>query len=314
MKPLIIILEAIHQDGVEQLRTFAEVKIKLALNRAEVLELSAKADVIIVKSITKVNIELLTHLKNLRIVGRAGTGVDNINLIECKNRGVVVYTVPTGNTISAAEFTIAQILMLCRRIPDVILSVGKKDYRRHLLEGRELQNMVVGIVGLGNVGMAVIERLKPFGCQIIGWDPYPKYVDKLKEFNVQLVNSFYELLPNIDILSFHSTLNESNHYMLEAKGFSLVKPGLLLINSARADLVEPVALLQALKDRIVQNAALDVLEPEPPFDLDSKCHNYQHPCLNHEKILITPHIGASTIDAQKRIALNLANQIQKYFE
>ncbi len=311
MKPVVTIFESIHLDGVDMLKEFADVRLALGVSRDECLKLSAESSVIIVKSVVKVDKELLIKSPNLYVVARAGTGTDNIDLEAAEKMSVKVLTTPAVNAISAAEFTIMQILFLCRRISDVMISVQKGDYRRQLLEGRQLQNMVVGLVGLGDVGMAVTERLAGFGCKIIGYDPSPKDLNKFIALGGSLVSSFNDMLPEIDILSFHARLTESNRYMLSKTQFDSIKKGLLLVNSARAELINDTDLLDAVNNGKVSAAFLDVINPEPPFDLKPKQHNYNHKLLNNDNIIISPHIGASTLDAQRQISLDLATQIKR---
>ena len=311
MKPIITIFEAIHTSGIEYLAEFADIRLAYGVDRINCLKLTSESDAIVVKSVVQVDKELLGNSPRLRVIGRAGTGVDNIDVIEAKKMNIQVLTVPTGNSVSAAEFTLLQILSLCRRLPEVTNSTNENDFRRHLLEGRELQDMTVGLVGLGNVGMLVSARLKAFGCKILGWDPRSKDKGDFISHGGVYVESFEQLLSEVDILSFHARLTSDNYHMMGRKQFQKVKDGLLLINCARADLVDQNALLESVNNGKVAMASLDVLEPEPPFDLHPKEHNYQHQLLKHPRIIVTPHIGASTIEAQKRISLNLGEQLKK---
>ena len=311
MKPIITIFEAIHTSGIEYLAEFADIRLAYGVDRINCLKLTSESDAIVVKSVVQVDKELLGNSPRLRVIGRAGTGVDNIDVIEAKKMNIQVLTVPTGNSVSAAEFTLLQILSLCRRLPEVTNSTNENDFRRHLLEGRELQDMTVGLVGLGNVGMLVSERLKAFGCKILGWDPRSKDKSDFISHGGVYVESFEQLLSEVDILSFHARLTPDNYHMMGRKQFQKVKDGLLLINCARADLVDQNALLESVNNGKVAMASLDVLEPEPPFDLHPKEHNYQHQLLKHPRVIVTPHIGASTIEAQKRISLNLGEQLKK---
>jgi len=311
MKPIITIFEAIHTSGIEYLSEFADVRLAYGVDRMHCLKLASESDAIVVKSVVQVDKELLGNSPRLRVIGRAGTGVDNINVLEAKKMNIKVLTVPTGNSISAAEFTILQMLSLCRRLPEVTHSINENDFRRHLLEGRQLKDMVVGLVGLGNVGTLVSKRLKAFGCKMIGWDPYLKDKGDFISHGGKYVESFEQLLSEVDILSFHARLTPDNYRMMGRKQFQKVKDGLLLINCARADLVDQLALLESVNNGKVAMASIDVLEPEPPFDLHPEEHNYQHQLLKHPKIIVTPHIGASTVEAQKRISLNLAEQLKK---
>ena len=311
MKPIITIFEAIHTSGIEYLAEFADIRLAYGVDRINCLKLTSESDAIVVKSVVQVDKELMGNSPRLRVIGRAGTGVDNIDVAEAKKMNIQVLTVPTGNSVSAAEFTLLQILSLCRRLPEVTNSTNENDFRRHLLEGRELQDMTVGLVGLGNVGMLVSERLKAFGCKILGWDPRSKDKGDFISHGGVYVESFEQLLSEVDILSFHARLTPDNYHMMGRKQFQKVKDGLLLINCARADLVDQNALLESVNNGKVAMASLDVLEPEPPFDLHPKEHNYQHQLLKHPRVIVTPHIGASTIEAQKRISLNLGEQLKK---
>ena len=311
MKPIITIFEAIHTSGIEYLAEFADIRLAYGVDRINCLKLTSESDAIVVKSVVQVDKELMGNSPRLRVIGRAGTGVDNIDVAEAKKMNIQVLTVPTGNSVSAAEFTLLQILSLCRRLPEVTNSTNENDFRRHLLEGRELQDMTVGLVGLGNVGMLVSERLKAFGCKILGWDPRSKDKSDFISHGGVYVESFEQLLSEVDILSFHARLTPDNYHMMGRKQFQKVKDGLLLINCARADLVDQNALLESVNNGKVAMASLDVLEPEPPFDLHPKEHNYQHQLLKHPRVIVTPHIGASTIEAQKRISLNLGEQLKK---
>lgn len=311
MKPIITIFEAIHLSGIEYLSEFADVRLAYGVDRMQCLKLASESDAIVVKSVVQVDRELLGNSPRLRVVGRAGTGVDNINLIEAEKIGIKVLTVPTGNSVSAAEFTILQILSLCRRLPEVTKSINENDFRRHLLEGRQLKDMIVGLVGLGNVGKLVSERLNVFGCKMIGWDPNSKNKGDFISNGGKYAESFEKLLSEVDILTFHARLTKENYHMMGRKQFQKVKDGLLLINCARADLIDQLALLEFVNNGKVAMASIDVLEPEPPFDLHPREHNYHHQLLRHPNIIVTPHIGASTIEAQKGISLNLGEQLKR---
>ena len=314
MRPIITIFDSIHQSGIDRLSEFSDVNVAYGVDRKKCLELSNTSNVIIVKSGVEVDKELLNNSPCLSIVARAGTGVDNIDIVEAKRLGIKVLTVPTGNSVSAAEFTLLQILTLCRRIPEVTDFMNKNDFRRQLLEGRELRNMSVGLVGLGNVGMLVFERLKAFGCTIVGYDPYTNNIAQFVSSGGVHCETFDELLSQVDVISFHVRLTKDNIYMMGEEQFNKVKPGLLIINTARANLIDQKALLNSVENNIVSAVSLDVLEPEPPFELEPEQHNYQHPMLKNEKIYVTPHIGASTVDAQQCISLDICEQILNNLE
>ncbi len=309
MKPIVTIFETINQSGIDQLDKFADITIAYGATRSEQLNLSRKSDVIIVKSVVRVDKELLDNSPSLRIIARAGTGVDNIDISEAERQQVKVLTVPTGNSVSAAEYTLLQILFLSRRMLEVQRFTANKDYRRHLLEGNEIINMTVGLVGLGNVGMLVFERLKSFGCRVLGYDPYAKKIEKFVSDGGSYYESFDNFLKEVDIISFHTRLTSENFHMMGKYQFNLVKPGLLLVNTARAELINQEELLESMNNGQVSAAAIDVISPEPPFDSKPEEHDFHHILLSHPKIHVTPHIGASTIDAQNRISIDICNQI-----
>jgi D-3-phosphoglycerate dehydrogenase len=310
MSPRVAVLEAIHDEGIARLRAFATVEVHLGLGRAELLEAVKDFEVIVVKSVTQVDEELLAAAPGLRVVARAGTGTENIDLGAASGRGVAVLTVPTGNTVSAAEFTLAQILALCRRIPEAQRAVDAGDYRRHLLEGRELAELRVGLVGLGNVGMAVARRLQPFTCTIIGWDPAPLDGAAFAALGGTMAASYEDLLPAVDLLSFHVRLTPETRHMLDRAALGKVSPGLLLVNTSRGAVIDGGALIEALDDGRVAAAALDVLDPEPPFDAAPGTVAYDHPLVAHAKVVVTPHLAGSTVEAQRRIALTLADSVE----
>lgn len=310
-RPRVAVLEAIHSDGVAALEAFANVEPHVGMEPADLLRLARDWDAIVVKSVTRVDAALLEAAPSLRVVGRAGTGTENIDMELAAQRGVQVLTVPTGNSVSAAEFTVAQILNLCHRIQEVQAAVHKQDYRRHLYEGRELSALTVGLVGLGNVGIAVATRLAPFECRLLAWDPNSAHTEAFASIGGELAGTFDELLPQVDVLSFHVTLTPATRGMLGPLQIARVKPGLLIVNTARGAVLDDAALLAGLDTGKVAAAALDVLYPEPPFDAEPGSVAYAHPLLSHPRVFITPHVGASTVDAQRRIALDLAHQMRE---
>lgn len=312
MMPKILVLERIHVAGLELMSRFAEVDVCLGLDRTGVLGRVPGADAIVVKSATKVDGALIDRATRLKVVGRAGTGTENIDLAYAAARGITVLTVPTGSTVSAAEFTIAQMLNLCRRLPAARAAVAANDFRRHLLEGRELGALTVGLVGVGNVGIAVAERLSAFGCALIGYDPYTVHDERFAALGGRLVESLCDLLRAADIVSFHVTQTRETTRMLDRKALEHVKPGAIVVNTARGAVIDDQDLIEALDNGRVAAAAVDVLEPEPPFESPPAETSYDHPLLHHERVFVTPHMAASTEDAQRRVAVELAERLEAY--
>lgn len=313
MPPTIAILEKIHPAGLKKLQKFANV-IDLTETETDLaLQQSSEADALIVKSVTPINRETVSSTPNLKVVARAGTGMENINTQDLEELGIHYFNVPTGNSVSAAEFTIGLMLAICKKFPDTLTAISQGDYRRHLLEGRELSQMTVGIIGLGNVGSRVADRLMPFGCKVIGWD-----IDATKgtEFNAaggNFTTDINTLYQQSDILSLHLSLTEQTRFFLNAEAFTKMKKGSILINTARAACIDTQAMLQALDNGTLSAAAVDVLDPEPPFTQLDGFSDYTHPLLEHPKVIVTPHLAASTSDAQQVISETVGEILYRFF-
>jgi D-3-phosphoglycerate dehydrogenase / 2-oxoglutarate reductase len=304
-----LLLESIHPEGIELLSKFSHVENSCMRSRSEYLKIIDSVDAIIVKSVTRVDKELINRAKKLKLIGRAGTGTDNIDLEYAAEKNITVLTVPKGNSRSAAEFTVMQILCLIKNGYWAYENVKAGDFRRDRLLGRELAKMTVGLMGVGKVGKIVAQLLKGFGCNIIGYDNALK-PEELKAVGVEAVRSFEKLIAECDILSFHCPLNETTERILDAQALALARPGLMIVNCARGKLIVNQDLINALNCGQVAAAALDVLDEEPPFALAPDCHQYTHPLLDHPQVIISPHFAASTDDAQRAIATDLARQMK----
>lgn len=253
---------------------------------------------LIVRSGTQVTGEIIGAGKRLKVVGRAGAGVDNIDVGAATRRGIIVMNTPGGNTVSTAEHTISLMLALARNIPQAhgSLQQGVWDRKRYL--GTELSGKTVGIVGVGKVGREVAKRCAAFELAVVGYDPVltPEAATKM---NIQLVD-FEELLRRSDFITIHTPLNEETKGLLNKQSLARCKPGVRIINCARGGIVDEGALLEALNSGHVAGAALDVFEHEPPGN---------HPLLHHPKVVATPHLGASTEEAQEKVAVQIAQQV-----
>jgi len=307
--PRITILENIHDAGVQKMETFARVEWRVGLDRENSIREASDSDAIIIKSVTKVDDAFLNAVKNLRVIARAGSGTENIDLEAARRRGIQVITVPLGNVVSAAEFTIAMMLMLARNIPRAQTAVANGDFRRHLLTGHDLGALRVGLVGLGNVGKAVAARLAGFGCTVQAFDPHPGDVDDFLGRGGALLPSLDELLRTSDVVSLHVRQTAQTEKLIGREELALMPQDSILINTARGSVVDDQALLDALNSGHLSAAGVDVLSPEPPFDAAPGTSNYTHALLNHPKILVTPHMAASTIESQKTISLVLAKEL-----
>jgi D-3-phosphoglycerate dehydrogenase len=261
----------------------------------------AEADVLIVRSQTQVTAELLEGAKRLKVVGRAGAGVDNIDVEAATRQGVLVMNTPGGNTISTAEHTISLMLALARNIPQANRSLQEGKWDRKSFVGTELYQKTLGVAGLGKVGAEVAKRCLAFGMDVIGYDPVlsPEVASKM---GVRLVG-LEELFSRSDILTVHSPLTPDTKDLVDARSLALCKDGVRVINCARGGIVNETALLEALNSGKVAGAALDVFETEPPLG---------SPLVAHPKVVCTPHLGASTEEAQEKVAIQVAHQVVEY--
>ena len=312
-KPLIGILESIHQDGINVLKKFSNVYIDAGKSKKEIFKNVRRYNVIFIKSNIKINKEFIENAKNLKIVARAGTGVDNIDLGLLKKNKIKFFSTPTLNSNSVAELTISLILLLIKKLPDLNTAISKGDYRRHLFLSKDLSELKVGLVGIGNVGIEVAKRLKPFGCKLYGYDKFSKKKQQFKKLNGTFVNNFKKLLSNSDILSFHVRLNESNKNMFNTQSLKYIKKGIFLINTSRAQVIEEKAVLLGLRKKLILSVGLDILAPEMPYEI-KRNQKYSHKFLKNKKIYITPHVGSMTESTQRKISFELIKNITKYLK
>lgn len=264
--------------------------------RHEVLSAIAEADALIVRSATRVDAELLTAASRLRLVVRAGVGVDNVDLAEATRRGVVVMNTPEGNTTATAEHTLALMLALARHIPAAHASLGAGHWERKAFMGVELRGKTLGIIGFGRVGQAVARRAAAFGMRILACDPKrtPRMEQTIAEVGGQLVD-LDTLLAQADFISLHATLNAETQGMINARTLARMKRGVRIINTARGALIVEADLAEAIRSGQVAGAAVDVYAEEPPAA--------DHPLLGLPTVIHTPHLAASTFEAQAAVAI-----------
>jgi D-3-phosphoglycerate dehydrogenase len=295
----VLVSEPLSDTGLAVLRKaglHADVKTDLA--REALLAAIVDYDALIVRSATQVDRELLTAGKKLRVVGRAGVGLDNVDVKAATERGILVVNAPSGNVVSAAEHTIALLLALLRRIPEAQNSLKSGEWKRSRFVGTELQGKTVGLVGFGQVGARVAARLKPWHVTLLTFDPYitPERAAELGVTSVTLE----ELLSRSDVVSLHTPVTPETTGMLGEKRLGLMKKGAILVNCARGALVDEAALVKALGTGQLAGAALDVYREEPPKD---------YSLMKHPKVLCTPHLGASTVEAQDRVAVETVEMV-----
>jgi len=278
-----------------------DARSKLSLEDLKVA--AADVDAIIVRSETKITADVLASSKKVRIVGRAGVGVDNIDVNAASRQGVIVVNVPGGNTISAAEHTVAMILALSRNIPQANASLKAGEWKRSQFTGTELQGKVLGLIGMGRIGREVSKRCQSFGMSVMGFDPYTSE-EYAKNFNIKF-STLEEIYAQADYITVHVPLNDSTRHLFNAETLKKLKPGVRLINCARGGIIDEQALAEAIKSGHVKGAAIDVFEEEPP--------KKDNPLLALPNVIVTPHLGASTEEAQVKVAQELAETLRDYF-
>ena len=298
----IVVAEKISASGIDLLRADGhEIVDAVGWPREKLLEALAGADALLVRSGTKVDAALLSAAPKLTVVGRAGVGVDNVEMAEATRRGVLVINSPTGNVVSAVEHTFALLLALLRRIVPAAASLRAGKWERSAFVGSELEGKTIGIVGLGQVGSRVASRAAAFGATVVGFDPYLP-AEKAAEIGVELL-ALDALLGRSDVVTLHATATDSAKKMMDARAFAAMKAGAILVNVARGSLVDLDALDAALASGRLGGAALDVFEPEPP--------DFSHPIFARANVLATPHLGASTQEAQERVAAQTVEAVRE---
>lgn len=275
-----------------------KVAEKKNLTKDELLAEIKDYDGLIIRSGTKVTADVINAAKNLKIIGRAGTGVDNVDIDASTRNGIIVMNTPNGNTISAAELTCAMIMCLARKIPQGAASMRAGNWERKKFMGMELYGKTLGIVGLGRIGKEVATRMQSFGMKTIGYDPIIP-AEVVAKFGVEFVSLDY-LWPHSDFITVHTPLMPSTEGLLNDETFAKCKKGVKVINCARGGIIDENALLRAMESGQCGGAALDVFVEEPPKNL----------CLvNHPNVIACPHLGASTYEAQERCGKDIAAQI-----
>ncbi len=268
------------------------------LSKDELLKIIGDYDALIVRSGTQVDSDILQAGSRLRVVGRAGMGVDNIDVRAATMRGIVVMNTPDANSVATAEQAMALMLALCRHIAPAHASLLAGEWRRSDFVGIELKGKTLGIVGLGRIGRLVARRAQAFDMNVIAYDPFVSE-EIGQAFGILLVD-FDDLLAQADFITLHTAATPETEKMINADSLALMKPGVRLVNAARGKLIDEAALAQALRDGKVAGAALDVFSKEPPQD---------NPLIGLPNVLHTPHLGASTIEAQTTVAVEIVDQV-----
>lgn len=305
----ILVADPIAQDGIDLLRQEAQVDVRAGIPAQELVRAIPEYHALVVRSETKVTADVIGAGKQLEVIGRAGVGVDNIDLHAATRRGVIVVNAPRGNTIANAEHTIALMLALARHIPDANASLKGGEWKRASFVGVELRDKTLGVVGLGNVASEVVRRAKIFDMQVLARDPFVS-PERAQMLGVELVESLEELLERSDFLVVLAALTSETRHLIGDAQLRIMKPGARIINTGRGELIDYDALVKAIDEGHLAGAALDVFPDEPSGNSSwEPTAFWSHPVLKHEKIIVTPHLGASTTEAQERVAIDVAQQI-----
>lgn len=299
----ILITDKIHPSCKDILENNSfEVDYRPQLTSEDVLSIIEDYNAILVRSATQVNTDVIQKGKNLELIGRAGAGVDNIDVDTATRNGILVMNTPGGNTISAAEHTMAMMMALSRNIPQANQSMKEGKWEKKKFSGMELSNKTLGIVGVGKIGKEVAKRAASFEMKIIAFDPFLSN-DEATKLGIKLV-SLNELFTNSDIITFHVPLSDETSNLINEKNLASLKKGVKIINCARGGVVDEGAILKGIEKGIIAGAAFDVFVEEPPKNKS---------LIENEKVICTPHLAASTEEAQEKVAVQLAEQIVEFF-
>jgi D-3-phosphoglycerate dehydrogenase len=295
----ILIADPLAEAGLEILRQAGmDIHLLSPEDRPRLAQIIADFDAMIVRSMTQVDRDLLEAGHRLKVVGRAGIGVDNVDVAAATEKGILVVNAPTANLVSATEHTFALLLAWARNVPAAHASLSRGEWNRKQFLGSELHDKTLGLVGLGRIGQGVAARARAFGMRIVAYDPFLD-ASAARRMDVELAD-LDTVLASADVVSIHTPLTDQTRGLIDAERLSCMKPGAVLVNCARGGIVDEEALLAALEEDRLGGVALDVLEEEPPRDTR---------LVSHPKVVATPHIGAQTREAQERVATETARML-----
>lgn len=301
----ILVSDPLHQKGIQVLEEASgfEVEVNTSLTPEELVGVIKTYHGLVIRSSTKVTEEVIEAADQLKVIGRAGIGLDNVDIGAASKRGVVVMNTPDGNVITTAEHAVAMLMALSRNIPQATASMRAHKWEKKLFRGKELFNKTLGVIGIGRIGRIVADRARGMKMNIIAYDPYIP-PDSIEKMGVESV-SLEELLARSDCITVHTPITPETRNLINKECFDRMKKGVLLVNCARGGIVNEKDLCQALQEGTVAGAALDVFEKEPPED---------NPLLDLDNVIATPHLGASTDEAQENVSVAVANQIVDYLK
>lgn len=297
----ILVADAISDLGIQQLYDASDIEVnkKVGLSEDELIEIIPEYDAILVRSQTTVTDKIMEAGTKLKVIGRAGVGVDNIDLDGATKRGIVVVNAPDGNTIATCEHTFAMMMAIARNIPQAYKKTIAGEWDRKSFVGVELRNKTLGVIGMGRIGSEVVKRAKAFGMDAIAYDPFLTE-ERAEKLGVTL-GTINEVAAHADFITVHTPLTKETRHIISKPQFDIMKPGVRIVNCARGGIIDELALVDAIDRGIVAGAAFDVFEVEPPSP--------DHPFLNHPKIIVVPHLGASTVEAQENVAIDVAEEV-----
>ena len=299
----ILVSDSLSKQGVDVLQKAGfDVDVKTKLPKEELLKEIGHCEGLIVRSATKVTSDLIDAATRLKVIGRAGSGLDNVDTQAATRRGIVVMNTPGGNTVTTAEHTMAMIFSITRRIPQATASMKAGKWEKDRFMGVELYNKTLGVVGIGQIGGYLTKLAQGLSMSVIAYDPYLAE-ERARKMGVEVVE-LAELFRRSDIISVHTPLTAETRSLINAAAIATMKPGVMIVNCARGGIVNESDLFDALKSKRVAAAAFDVFEEEPVKP--------DHPLLGLDNFISTPHIGASTAEAQENVAVGIAEQIVDY--
>jgi D-3-phosphoglycerate dehydrogenase len=300
-KPKVLVKEKIADSGVELLREDFDVELGLEMSDEELLERIGEFDGIVIRSATKLGPELIERGSRLKVIGRAGTGVDNVDVDAATKRGVVVVNAPESNSVAAAEHTLALALALCRNVPQAQASLLDGEWARSRFAGNELYGKTLGVIGFGRIGQLVAKRAQAFEMEVVAFDKFVA-AERFRELGVERAETTDQLYERADIVTIHLPKTPDTVNWIDAEAIAQMKDGVRIVNCARGELVDLDALEAGLESGKVGGAALDVFPKEPFTD---------HELFGRENVVVTPHLGASTAEAQDRAGMITADQVRR---
>lgn len=295
----VLVREKIAESGVELLRESFDVDLGLEMSEAELADAIGGYDAILVRSATQLTPELIERAENLKVIGRAGTGVDNVDIPAATRRGIVVANAPESNSVAAAEHTLALMLALCRNVPQAHGSLSGGAWERPKFKGAELYGKTLGVIGFGRIGQLVAKRAQAFEMDVVAFDKFVS-AERFRELGVEGVDEIEDLLGRADVVTLHVPKTPDTVNLIDAGAVDAMRDGARIVNCARGELVDLDAVLAGLESGKLGGAALDVF-PSEPFT--------EHPLFERDDVVLTPHLGASTAEAQDRAGVVTAEQV-----